>query len=373
MQIDSIKWEQYPLVGECLPARTFLVRKVQYGCRPKTIDAYGRNLNDYLATFRNADVTRLVDADTGEFLTYLARLKETAPRHRTRPKEGNDQAAPIVYLTGHRRSDASIAQAVTTIRQFYDFLIQEGLRTDVVNPVRAGRRGTAEADDTRGSHGRRGVFRPMRYLPWTPDDAAWAAIVTHVLTQESMRNKAMFVLCYDAALRREELISLELTDVDFSQALVRVRPERAKNGRERRIPFSGFTDLLLRQYLTARTLLLGALEQDQEGPLFVSESTACPGRGLSVTSFNLIVRSIREATGYPRLTPHVLRHQRCTIWRRSGLSLDDIALLAGHVSTESTKIYVHMAPHDLASTARAKTRWFDGHMERLIQEAGHER
>jgi len=367
MQIEGIRWEHYPLVAACPPAHKFLVRKVQYGCRPKTIDAYGRNLDDYLAWFIDADDGCMVGADTGAFLTYLDHLKATAPRHRTRRPGSNDEVN-VVYLTGHKRSDASIAQAVTTIRQFYDFLIVERLRADAINPVQAGQRAGSGAPE---EGGRRGVFQPKRYLPWLPDDDAWAAIVTHVLTKESMRNKAMFVLCYDAALRREEVVSLQRGDLQFGHALVRVRPEVAKNGRERRVPFSGFTDLLLRQYLAARTLLLGTLGRGEDGPLFLSESTACPGRGLSAASFNLIVRSIREVTGYPRLTPHTLRHQRCTIWKRSGLSLDDIALLAGHVSTETTKLYVHLAPHDLAAVARAKTRWFDGRMERLIREAGH--
>jgi site-specific recombinase XerD len=363
MQIEEIRWEHFPLVAACPPARKFLVRKVQYGCRPKTVDAYGRNLDAYLAMFIDADEGRLVAADAAEIVTYLDHLKATAPRHRTRPSAEETHA---VYLTGHRRSDASIAQAVTTLRQFYDFLIREHLRADTINPVRAGQRGTG------GAHGGRGVFQPKRYLPWVPDDDAWAEIVAYVLTKEGMRNRAMVVLCYDAALRRQELVSLQRDDIDFGQALVRVRPEVAKNGRERRVPFAGFTDLLLRQYLAARALLLDALGRGEDGPLFLSESTACPGRGLSVASFNLIVRGIREATGYPRLTPHTLRHQRCTIWKRSGLSLDDIALLAGHVSTEATKIYIHLAPHDLAAMARDKTRWFDRDMERLIQEAGHE-
>jgi len=371
MQVEEIRWEHYPLVAECPPARKFLVRKAQYGCRPKTVDAYGRNLNDYLTTFIDASTDRMVDADAGAFLAYLDHLKATAPRRRTRPWPIEaDDSTNVLYMTGHnKRADASIAQAVTTIRQFYDFLIAERLRADALNPVRAGRRAMGGAYAERGT---RGAFQPKRYLPWTPDDDAWAEIVTHVLTRESMRNKAMFVLCYDAALRREEVVSLEFDDIDFGQALVRVRPEVAKNGRERRVPFSGFTDVLLRQYLAARTLLLGALERGEGGALFVSESTACPGRGLSAASFNLIVRGIREATGYLRLTPHTLRHQRCTIWKRSGLSLDDIALLAGHVSTETTKIYVHLAPHDLATVARDKTRRFDARMERLIREAGHE-
>ncbi len=48
MHASSLRWEQYPLVAETMPARTWLTMQDDLGLAPGTIDAYGRGLQDYL-------------------------------------------------------------------------------------------------------------------------------------------------------------------------------------------------------------------------------------------------------------------------------------------------------------------------------------
>ena len=45
----EIRWEFYPLVAQHELARTWLTMQRNLQLAPATIDAYGRNLNDYLA------------------------------------------------------------------------------------------------------------------------------------------------------------------------------------------------------------------------------------------------------------------------------------------------------------------------------------
>src|SRR5260221_13344182 len=45
----EIRWEFYPLVAQQELARTWLTMQRNLQLAPATIDAYGRNLNDYLA------------------------------------------------------------------------------------------------------------------------------------------------------------------------------------------------------------------------------------------------------------------------------------------------------------------------------------
>jgi integrase/recombinase XerD len=77
---------------------------------------------------------------------------------------------------------------------------------------------------------------------------------------------------------------------------------------------------------------------------------------------------VREKVGEPLLTPHTLRHQRCTVLKRAGVDLDDIALIAGHKSTETTRLYVHLAPSELSQRIRTKVEPFDRKIQALVEQ-----
>src|SRR6266536_6553932 len=46
--MTEVRWELYPLVAQCETARAWLKMQGDLQLAPKTIDAYGRSLNDYL-------------------------------------------------------------------------------------------------------------------------------------------------------------------------------------------------------------------------------------------------------------------------------------------------------------------------------------
>jgi integrase len=81
-----------------------------------------------------------------------------------------------------------------------------------------------------------------------------------------------------------------------------------------------------------------------------------------------IMERVRERVGLPAMTPHTLRHQRCTILKRAGVDLDDIALIAGHKSTRTTRLYIHLAPTDLSKRIRTKVETFDAPIRALIEQ-----
>jgi integrase/recombinase XerD len=62
----------------------------------------------------------------------------------------------------------------------------------------------------------------------------------------------MLALAYDAALRREELCALRTDDLDPAHRTLRVRAETTKNRRERIVPYSASTGVLLQGYLAHR-------------------------------------------------------------------------------------------------------------------------
>jgi integrase len=67
-------------------------------------------------------------------------------------------------------------------------------------------------------------------LPWIPTDAQWRAIL-EVTAGESLRNRLMLALAYDAALRREELCLLRADDLDPAHRTITVRAETTRGAR----------------------------------------------------------------------------------------------------------------------------------------------
>src|SRR5260370_41779772 len=54
--MDAIRWELYPLVAMNVHGRHWLTMQSQLQLAPKTIDAYGRSLNDFLAFCQRLEV-----------------------------------------------------------------------------------------------------------------------------------------------------------------------------------------------------------------------------------------------------------------------------------------------------------------------------
>jgi integrase/recombinase XerD len=349
--VATVNWEHYPRVAVHHAARAFIESLVKRQKAPKTIDAYARNLEDLLCTWPGAP-ERLVEATAADIDTYLESL---ATRARVQPAQG-DGSAPDRHL-----SNATIQQRLVTTRLFFDFCLQRHLRQDPINPVPRG--------SWRSHRPRRGLLASEQRLPWLPTDAEWRAIVTDLFVHEPLRNQVLVLLAYDAALRRQELLGLRLDDVDWALGLVHVRAEHAKGGRARRVPISAPVERLLRHYVhTDRAHLLAGFGGEVAGPLFLSQSPRNPAQPLRAGAFNDILDRIRARLDLPQLHPHTFRHLRCTMLKRGGLDLDDIALFAGHASTSSTQLYVHLAPQELAQRLREAMAPFDQLLARLIAE-----
>ncbi len=360
VSVEDVRWDLYSHIAAYPQAKAFIHWLVLHQRRPKTIDAYARSLDDFLRTF--PEPGRLIEANEADLMSYLTSLKQRAPRRRKYAfsPHANDDAAALVHS---KLSDATIAQRVVALRLFYDFLIQRQFRSDQINPLPRGSLGEY------GTPPKRGLVSLLHYVPWTPSENEWKRFVLHVVAHANARNRALLILTYDTALRREEVMSLREDDIDWSRALVHVRAETSKSGRSRSVPFSGFTERVLKQYIaTDRYLLVTTYHAEEHGPLFLSESTQNPGKPLALGALNDIIEELRVCLHLPQLTPHTLRHHRLTTLKRAGVALDDIALFAGHKDLETTRLYLHIAPVELAREVRERTKSFDAFMEQLIEK-----
>src|SRR6516165_7114050 len=128
-----------------------------------------------------------------------------------RPHLNGDGAHPRAGL-----ANRTIQLRLTAIRLFYDFLMETGIRDS--NPVGRGR-----YTPTTGFYGmrQRGLVPRFQQPPWIPGEGQWDAFL-QALREEPLRNQLMAFMSYDGALRRSELLSLNLSDIDFPQQEIRI-------------------------------------------------------------------------------------------------------------------------------------------------------
>lgn len=351
--MQEIQWQYYPRVAEHPITRAFIESQAKRQKRPKTIDAYARNLEDLLRAFARFEYEDLIEAGSNHLETYIDDLYHRAPT-RIRNK--------VTSLPGEKLSANTIHQRIVTARLFFDFCIYRGYRQDKTNPIPRGSLGYGNRLPQRG------LVPHKPRLPWIPTDQEWEALITHVMIHESIRNQVMILLAYEGALRREELVSLCIDDFDWSARFITIRSGTSKSGLQRTVTYSRSTGDVLTRYLwNERASLLEAFGGNQKGSLLLSESNRNAGQAITLATFNDVIERVRSAVELPYLTTHTFRHLRCTVLKRCGVDLQDIALYAGHQSVATTQLYIHLAPSELNKRIREATALFDARMERLIE------
>jgi site-specific recombinase XerD len=319
-------WERYPHLHAVKTALEWLSFCSKRGLAENTIDAYGRALDDFLAIRAGVAPEQATRHDIGAYLDVL----------RTRP--GCRRANVVKIDSWSTLSNATLHQKLTAIRLYFDYLVEEGLRTS--NPVGRGRY-TPGRPFARSYE--RGLIPRFHRLPWIPNEEQWKAIV-EVVKGQPLRTRVMFALGYDAALRREELCRVDISDIDPSHRLLRIPAENTKNRRTRSVPFSRPTGELYATYLRARRQL-----SRNPGALFVSESHRNPGSPLSIWTWSKAISSIATRSGVPEFTTHTIRHLRLTDLARAGWDVHEIAAFAGHRNVQTTMLYIHLSGRELGA------------------------
>ena len=148
-----------------------------------------------------------------------------------------------------------------------------------------------------------------------------------------LRNRAIAELFYSTGIRLSELTGLNLTDIDFSQELVKVRGK----GRKERIVPAGFRALAaVRAYLDLRAELVRKEFSWNEAPVFLSKS----GERLAQRDADRILRKAVRRSGIVRnVSPHTLRHSFATHLLDAGADLRAIQEMLGHKSLSTTQKY----------------------------------
>ncbi|HEX5451763.1 MAG TPA: tyrosine-type recombinase/integrase, partial [Candidatus Limnocylindrales bacterium] len=168
------------------------------------------------------------------------------------------------------------------------------------------------------------------------------------------RDAALLELLYAAGLRISEALRIDLEDVSFDGAFVRVI---GKGDRERLVPIGEVAIDALQTWLRGpRATLLEQHHVDpvRGGPVFLGDR----GRRLARQQAWATVHRAAAAAGLGgRVSPHTLRHSFATHLLEGGADLRIVQELLGHASISTTQLYTHLTGERIREVyARAHPR-----------------
>lgn len=161
-----------------------------------------------------------------------------------------------------------------------------------------------------------------------------------------IRDKAIIALLAKTGIRRNELISLDVDDVDMVDQSIRLKPTAKRTNRT--VFFDDETAFILHRWLRARE----SRNIKNSRALFINSM----GERLNRNGVYLAVTRAAERVGLhdpssdrpeDHFTPHCCRHWFTTHLRRAGMPREFIQELRGDVRREAIDIYDHIDKKEL--------------------------
>jgi integrase/recombinase XerD len=178
------------------------------------------------------------------------------------------------------------------------------------------------------------------------EEAEAVLAVPDTATPLGLRDRAVMELLYATAMRRGEVIALDLPDVDLGRNWLTLRETKTRY--DRVVPMGERAGAWLVHYLNdARgSLLVGP----DPGAVFLATN----GERLGATWLTGQVHRYIEAAGVNKSgSCHLFRHSAATLMVERGADIRYVQELLGHRDLSSTHIYTRVAPERLAAIHRA--------------------
>ncbi len=291
--------------GRIAELRLFLdMLSAERGAAAHTIEAYSRDLAAFLG-FAKAKRMDALDATPDLIRAYLAQLAKDGLAATTR------------------------ARKLSAIRQFFRFLLSEGLRSD--DPASA-------VDSPK-------LGRPLPKVLSVGEVETLLAVAETAAHQaddgaparRASRLYALLETLYATGLRVSELIGLPRNVLAADDRVLTIK---GKGGRERLVPLNGSARTAIGSYLTE-------LKTDKAlagSPWLFPSSASAPDQHLTRQRFGQELKALAAAAGISpsRVSPHVLRHAFASHLLERGADLRSVQQLLGHADISTTQIYTHV-------------------------------
>lgn len=223
---------------------------------------------------------------------------------------------------GYARS--TISRKLASLRSFFKFAMREGLAKN--NPAKPLRNP-----------------RQNRTLPLvlSTDEIGRLLVAPPHTEVAGLRDRAILETMYSAGLRVSELVALRDGDLDFGQAIARVR---GKGRKERISPLGSYAIEAIQAYIARRNRSARSEALGQAAPVFVNRF----GDLLTTRSVGRMLDKYIAVAGLDsRVSPHTLRHSFATHLLDGGADIRSVQELLGHRSLTTTQIYTHVSAVNL--------------------------
>jgi integrase/recombinase XerC len=161
------------------------------------------------------------------------------------------------------------------------------------------------------------------------------ALIRTVEQGKNQRDLTIIQLLLNTGLRVSELCSLMWSDIQITSRKGRLIVRSGKGGKRREIPLNK----------DARKVLLDLGYSHHKGKkeaIFMGQRGPMTPRGVESMFHKYVAHAELD-----EVTPHKLRHTFCKNLIEAGVSLEKVALLAGHENLETTRRYCSPSEHDL--------------------------
>jgi len=211
-------------------------------------------------------------------------------------------------------SSRSINRKLSSIQSFFSFLIKEGIQES--NPAKSVQRPktSSHLPSVMRSEQIEQLFDPEQFSK----------------DLQGKRDYALLSVLYACGLRRDELINLKISDIDFHVGQLKVLGKRNK---ERIVPIAPQLAQVLTNYIEERKAL-----ETSEPYLFLTSKAQKIYPSLV---YDIVKNYLSKVTTMKKRSPHVLRHTFATHLLNEGANLQSIKELLGHASLATTQVYTH--------------------------------
>lgn len=278
------------------------------GLTPDSIKDYESNLRIFM-TYLDKSALEVTKADLKRFLKYLLSERRVHPK--------------------------TVSRYYSAMSSFYDTMLDDELiDSNPILPFR--KRYIAPMVKKHGIGSRRQLI--------TIEEAR--TLINSILDP---RDRAINVLLCKTGIRRGELVSIDLDDIDWKEQSIRLKPKAKRTNLL--VFFDDEVATALKRWIKARETW-SKNNEDAERALFINQR----GERLDRNGVYNLVTKYAQAVGLhdpnhadhsKRFTPHCYRHFMTTYLRRNGMQREYIKELRGDSRHEAIDIYHHIDPRDL--------------------------
>lgn len=141
-----------------------------------------------------------------------------------------------------------------------------------------------------------------------------------------IRDRAIIEVMYSTAMRVSELISVDIDNINWIDRSIKIT---GKGGKQREVFLNHKSLLYLREYLDTRN--------DSNPACFVNLKR--PYNRMSCSNIEYIMVKLGKSANVRRCHPHRWRRTAITTALNKGMSLQEVSIIAGHSSTDTTLLY----------------------------------